>query len=41
MRFAILKGQAQFRIRKRLGRLAPLALTLFAKPTDGVFRLLR
>ena len=41
MRFAILKGQAQFRIRKRLGRLAPLALTLFAKPSDGVFRLLR
>ena len=41
MRFAILKGRAQFEMRKRLGRWGPLALRLFEKPTDGVFRLLR
>jgi len=41
MRFAILKGHAQFEMRRRLGRLAPLALRLFTTPTDKVFRLLR
>jgi anaerobic magnesium-protoporphyrin IX monomethyl ester cyclase len=41
MRFAILKGRAQFAIRRRAGRLAPLALRLFERPTDRVFRLLR
>ena len=41
MRFAILKGHAQFAMRRRLGRLAPLALRLFEKPTDRVFRLLK
>jgi anaerobic magnesium-protoporphyrin IX monomethyl ester cyclase len=41
MRFAILKGHAQFEMKKRLGGLAPLALTCFEKPTDLVFRLLR
>lgn len=41
MRFAIVKGHTQFEIRKRLGRLAPLALACFEKPTDLVFRLLR
>jgi anaerobic magnesium-protoporphyrin IX monomethyl ester cyclase len=41
VRFAILKGQAQFRVTKRLGRLAPLALRAFEKPTDALFRLLR
>jgi anaerobic magnesium-protoporphyrin IX monomethyl ester cyclase len=41
MRFAILKGHAQFEIRRRLGRLAPLALKVVEKPTDGALRLLR
>jgi anaerobic magnesium-protoporphyrin IX monomethyl ester cyclase len=41
MRFAIIKGQVQFRIKRRLGWLAPLALRLFEKPTDALFRLLR
>jgi anaerobic magnesium-protoporphyrin IX monomethyl ester cyclase len=41
MRFAILKGRAQFAIRRRAGRLAPVALRLFERPTDRVFRLLR
>ncbi len=41
MRFAILKGHAQFKMRRRLGRLGPLVLRLFETPTDKVFRLLR
>jgi anaerobic magnesium-protoporphyrin IX monomethyl ester cyclase len=41
MWFAILKGHAQFRIRKRLGKLTPLFLNLFEKSTDMIFRLLR
>jgi anaerobic magnesium-protoporphyrin IX monomethyl ester cyclase len=41
MRFAILKGRAQFEARRRLGRWGPLALRLLEKPTDRVFRLLR
>jgi anaerobic magnesium-protoporphyrin IX monomethyl ester cyclase len=41
MRFAILKGHAQFEMKRRLGRLAPLALKLFEKPTDRAFRLLK
>jgi anaerobic magnesium-protoporphyrin IX monomethyl ester cyclase len=41
MRFAILKGHAQFEMKRRLGRLAPLALKLFEKPTERVFRLLK
>ncbi len=41
MRFAILKGHAQFEMRRRLGGLAPLALRLFERPTDRIFRLLR
>jgi hypothetical protein len=41
MRFAIVKGQVQFRVKRRLGRLAPLALWLFEKPTDALFRLLK
>ena len=40
MRFALLKGHAQFEIKKRLGRLAPLTLACFEKPTDAVLRLL-
>ena len=34
-------GQAQFAVRRRLGRLAPLALACFERPTDAVFRRLR
>jgi hypothetical protein len=41
MRCAILKGHAQFEMKRRLGRLAPLALKLFEKPTDRAFRLLK
>jgi len=41
MWFGIMKGHAQFAIKKRLGRLASLALTLFEKPTDAIFRLLK
>jgi anaerobic magnesium-protoporphyrin IX monomethyl ester cyclase len=41
MWFAILKGQAQLRIRKHLGRFAPPVLRLFEKTTDGIFRRLK
>ena len=41
MRFAILKGWAQFEVRRRLGRWAPPVLKPFEKTTDRVFRLLR
>ena len=41
MWFAILKGHAQFRIRKRMGKLAAILLCPFEKSTDTVFRLLR
>jgi anaerobic magnesium-protoporphyrin IX monomethyl ester cyclase len=41
MRFAIVKGRTQFAIRRRAGRLAPVALRLFERPTDRMFRLLR
>ena len=41
MWFGIFKGQAQFRMRKRLGRLAPVFLPAFEKISDGVFRLLK
>ncbi len=41
MWFGILKGHAQFEIKRRMGKLAPLFLRLFEKPTDLVFRLLR
>lgn len=41
MWFGILKGRAQFEIKRRMGRLAPLFLRLFEKPTDLMFRLLR
>ncbi len=41
MWFGIMKGHAQFEIKKRMGKLAPLLLNLFEKPTDAVFRLLR
>ena len=41
MWFGILKGHAQFEIKRRMGKLAPLFLRLFEKPTDLVFRLLK
>jgi radical SAM superfamily enzyme YgiQ (UPF0313 family) len=41
MRFAILKGHAQFEIRRRFGRAAPAVLRAFETPTDGLLRLLR
>jgi len=41
MWFAILKGHTQFEIKKKMGKLAPLLLTIFEKPTDGIFRLLK
>jgi anaerobic magnesium-protoporphyrin IX monomethyl ester cyclase len=41
MRFALLKGRAQFEIKRRLGGCAPAALALFEGPTDRIFRLLR
>jgi radical SAM superfamily enzyme YgiQ (UPF0313 family) len=41
MRFAILKGQVEFALKRSLGRLGPLALPLLSKPTDLVLRLMR
>ena len=39
--FAIMKGHAQFEIKRRTGKLAHLILKLFEKPSDIVFRLLK
>ncbi|HUK78719.1 MAG TPA: radical SAM protein, partial [Thermoleophilia bacterium] len=41
MRVALLKGRAQFEMRRRLGRAAPLALRLFEPATDRLLRRLR
>jgi anaerobic magnesium-protoporphyrin IX monomethyl ester cyclase len=41
MWFGIMKGHAQFAIKKKTGKLAPLLLKLFEKPTDAIFRLLK
>jgi anaerobic magnesium-protoporphyrin IX monomethyl ester cyclase len=41
MWFGIMKGHAQFAIKKRMGKLAPVLLPFFEKSTDAVFRLLR
>jgi len=41
MRFAILRGRAEFEMRRRLGRFAPAALRLTQGATDAVFRRLR
>jgi len=38
MRLGIVKGHAEFEMKRRLGRLAPAALRLFAGPTDRVLR---
>lgn len=41
MWYGILKGRVEFEIRRRLGRLAPLILRLFERPSDALFRLLK
>jgi anaerobic magnesium-protoporphyrin IX monomethyl ester cyclase len=41
MWFGLLKGHTQFEIKRRMGKLAPLCLKLFEKPSDALFRLLR
>lgn len=41
MWFGIIKGHTQFRIKKSLGRLAPIFLTPFEKVTDWIFRLMK
>jgi hypothetical protein len=41
MWFGIIKGQAQFRIKKNLGKLAPIVLVPFEKLTDRLLRLLK
>jgi anaerobic magnesium-protoporphyrin IX monomethyl ester cyclase len=41
MWFGIIKGHVQFRIKKRLGRLAPIILAPFERVTDGLFRLMK
>jgi anaerobic magnesium-protoporphyrin IX monomethyl ester cyclase len=41
MWFGILKGQAEFQIRRRAGKLAPLILRGFRPLTDAAFRLMR
>ena len=41
MRVALLKGRAQFELRRRLGRAAPLVLGLFEPATDRLLRRLR
>jgi len=41
MWFGIMKGQIQFIINKHSGRLAPILMRLFEKPTDILFRLLK
>ncbi len=41
MWFGIIKGHTQFRLKKRLGKLAPVFLPPFEKITDGIFRLMK
>lgn len=41
MWFALMKGHAQFRIKKTLGKAAPVILRPFEKLTDGIFKLLK
>ncbi len=41
MRLAIVKGQLEFAIKKKLGRLAPILLPLLGRPIELVLRLLR
>jgi len=41
MWFGIFKGRAQFEIKKRMGKLAPVLMAFFEKPTELIFRLLK
>lgn len=41
MRFGVLKGQAGFRLKKRLGKLSPPVLAVYEKTTDALLRLMR
>ena len=41
MWFGILKGHIQFEMKRRLGKLGPLVIRLFEKPTDALFRRMR
>lgn len=41
MKFAILKGQVQFGMRKKLGKYASFAVHPFEALTDGIFRLMK
>lgn len=41
MRFALLKGRAEFEMKRRLGSFAPAALRLFEGATDRLFRRLK
>jgi anaerobic magnesium-protoporphyrin IX monomethyl ester cyclase len=41
MKFAILKGRAQFYLRQRHGGIGKMGAVLFEKATDGVFRAMR
>jgi anaerobic magnesium-protoporphyrin IX monomethyl ester cyclase len=41
MWFGIIKGHAQFRLKRRLGKLAPLFLRFFEKPTDVLLKLMK
>jgi anaerobic magnesium-protoporphyrin IX monomethyl ester cyclase len=41
MWFGIIKGHAQFEIKRKLGKLGPIVLKLFEKPTDWLFKLIR
>ena len=41
MQFGLLKGQVQFALQKRLGKIVPLGPCLFEWLTDAIFRLLR
>jgi anaerobic magnesium-protoporphyrin IX monomethyl ester cyclase len=41
MWFGIIKGHAQFRLKKRLGKLAPIFLVPFERITDGLLRLMK
>jgi anaerobic magnesium-protoporphyrin IX monomethyl ester cyclase len=41
MWFGIIKGHAQFKIKRRMGRLAPLVLKLIETPSDALLKLMR
>jgi anaerobic magnesium-protoporphyrin IX monomethyl ester cyclase len=41
MWFGIIKGQMQFKIKRGLGKLAPIVLVPFEKVTDGLLRLMK